>query len=154
LTDGDEAILHSLPSLPGKSITAKIERHAKAFGSGSRMMRAEIDLANPVDPQTGRRMLMPGDYGKVTITLKQFNEIPTVPKSAIQSKGSAHYAMVIGADNTLALRNVEIAVEDGDRVGIASGLEVGERVIASKPGAFQHGQAIDPDALEQMKPKE
>jgi len=62
-----------------------VSRIAKSLNRRSRMMRAEIDLGNPVDKRTGKRILQPGDYGKISITV----EIPPaeVPTAAIEKVG-------------------------------------------------------------------
>ncbi len=142
LSAGDPAVLHSLPARPGVKIDCQITRRAKAFGRNTRMMRAEIDLGNILDPETQRRPLLPGDYGKVTIALRRFEDIPSVPSTAIYTKGDDQYVMVVLADNTLALRNVEIAVSENGLAGISSGLEGGETIVADDPGGLQHGQSV------------
>lgn len=142
LSDGDEALLHSIPSIPGKSQSGTVARHAKAFHQGSRMMRAEIDLENQVSPDTGRRPLMPGDYGKVTLALKKYEDIVSVDKGVIAERNGTSEVMVIDERNELRIRTVKVVVEDGEFVGIASGLNSGDKVVTGDISRFDHGQQV------------
>ena len=99
-------------------------------------MRVEVDLPN------AERKLRPGYYGYVTITLSTLENNPVVPSSALVISGSEKYVFVVEGD-MVKKRVVTVNYEDGNVVGIASGLKQGERVVRSGGGQLSDGQKVD-----------
>ena len=85
-----------------------VSRHAGAFDRGSRMMRAEMDILNPVYSESGRRILKPGDYGKVSIELRQYSQVPSVPVSAVGTDEEGSFVFKVGDD--LVCRRIPVIV--------------------------------------------
>ena len=110
LDDGDGVELHGLAGQVGRRISGDISRHAGAFHRGSRMMRAEIDLENPVDDETDRRAFAPGDYGRVSLTLRKVKG-PAVPLSALVKSNGSRAVMIIDAQNQCRKTNVNVIFE-------------------------------------------
>ena len=80
---GDQAVLHEVKGLPNRRFEGTVSRFAAAFDEGSRKMRAEIDLENPVDEATGKRPLKPGYYGQVNLALSGGQESQSLPAGAV-----------------------------------------------------------------------
>ena len=146
LDPGDQVELNDIHGHAGSSIEAVVSRTSKVLSRGSRMMRGEIDLDNPIDGKTGKQLLRPGDYGKATITLGTFEQSTTVPLSSVGVEGRERYVMVIDASNQVHRRVVDIVFEKtsstGSDVAVSGQIQAGERVVARNPGRFTDGQQL------------
>jgi membrane fusion protein, multidrug efflux system len=86
------------------------------------------------------RVLLPGLYVNVRLTVGTLNKGFRVPQLAVQRDGQGPYVLVVGKDGKVAQNRVEtVAVVDNDWV-ISSGLADGDQVIVSglqkvQPGA-------------------
>jgi membrane fusion protein, multidrug efflux system len=85
-------------------------------------------------------MLWPGQYVDVEVDLAVMPNTATVPTVAIQSGQRAPYVFVAKADQSVEMRNVELAGAEGARTAISSGLNSGERIVVQgqlrlSPGA-------------------
>ena len=147
LNVGDGAILHSVPDAAGETFEGTISRTANAFHEGSRMMRAEIDLDNPADAR-GHRKLKAAGYGKVDLTLAEFEGIATVPRAAVSSSGGNDVVLVLDDDDRCHLQRVEIGVIGVHTLGLLSGVKPGQRVIANNNGEISEGVQLTADAVE------
>ena len=123
-----------------------VTRSAESFHRGSRTMRAEVDYDNRwKDPKTSRRKLMPGDYGRVTITLHKHEQVATVPASALIENYDRIFVMIVEGGKCRRTR-VDVVVTDGERVGIKgqNGASLlGKQVIIADIARFKDGQTID-----------
>jgi len=144
--------LRQLRGLEGKPLG--ISRHAGAFHRGSRMMRSEIDILNPADPSTGQRLLKPGDYGKVAIQLRSFQQVPSVPISAIGSDTDGSFVMRVGEGRICRRIPVHVLISDKEQVGLQAEnidetalsndivLESGDQVVSRGLDRVRHGEPL------------
>ncbi|WP_439498951.1 efflux RND transporter periplasmic adaptor subunit [Bosea sp. (in: a-proteobacteria)] len=84
--------------------------------------------------------LWPGQYVDVEVQADTLIKAVTVPTVAVQVGQKGSYVYVVKADDTVDLRQVKVALADGDRTVIAEGVADGERVVTDgqmrlKPGA-------------------
>jgi RND family efflux transporter MFP subunit len=131
----DTAVLDRVIAVPGKSFHGTVSRFSAGLNPVSRMMRVEVDL----DPEG---VLRPGYYGYMTITLHTHKDTPVVPSSALLVSGDEKYVFVV-KDGVATRRVVTTKYQDGEVVGIASGLNKGERVVRSGGGQLSDGQKVD-----------
>jgi membrane fusion protein, multidrug efflux system len=90
-------------------------------------------VANP------NRVLLPGMYVNVRLTVGTLNKGFRVPQLAVQRDGQGPYVLVVGGDGNVAQKRVEtVAVVDNDWV-ISSGLADGDQVIVSGLQKVQPG---------------
>jgi RND family efflux transporter MFP subunit len=137
---GDRAIFNRITVLPGQQFDGKVARFSRSLDPTSRMMRCEIDLENPVGPD-GKRHLLPGYFGYVTVYLAEYEAAPTIPASALITRGNKTLVFVV-KDNRVHPCDVGIGYQDGTIVGITSGLEPGMVVVASGAGQLREGQEV------------
>jgi RND family efflux transporter MFP subunit len=138
---GQKAVFGSIGGLPGTAFEEKIARYAVALEPESRMMRAEIDLPNPPDPQTGRRKLQPGMFGTVSLVVESLPGTPTVPTSALGTNGKGqHYVMVVESGKCRR-RPVEVVFNDAVTAGL-KGIGTGTLVVAKDVTRLEDGQDV------------
>ena len=131
---GDSAII-SIQSLGKKTMEARVTRTAWALDSSNRSLRTEIDIANT------NRLLRPGMYASVTITLDQRTDVIVLPLTAIIRKDDATYCCVV-KDNKIEIRPIELGLRSGPEVEIVKGLQADEVVVMARGDALTQGQSI------------
>lgn len=100
--------------------------------------------------------LWPGQYVDVEIAADTLKGVTIVPTVAIQTGQKGPYVYVAKADDTVELRQVRLALSDGDRTALSEGAKPGERVVTDgqmrlKTGAKirEHdGKAAPPSSLD------
>ena len=145
--NGDEVTVNRIQGLRGETRTGTIARHSNAFHRNSRMMRAEIDLDNPIAPESRKRALKPGDYAMVKIVLRVFPDIPSVPLSAIGQPDTKPYVLVIDESNTIQQRFVDVVIKKDSIAGISGDVKPGDRVVVKDLERFTSGEKVPSDAL-------
>ncbi len=80
-------------------------------------------VANP------SRLLLPGMFVNVRLTVGTMNKGFRVPQLAVQRDGQGPYVLVVGADGVVAQKRVEIASVVGNDSIVTSGLADGDQVI-------------------------
>jgi RND family efflux transporter MFP subunit len=126
-----------------------------ALWSGGKPLRGRVRELSPVaDPATRtyavRIALVDNDPAAalgMTATARFKRAVPaapTVPLAAIFQQEHKPAVWVIGADETLALRPVEVSNWNDAGATIASGLAVGERIVAAGVHKLVGGQKVRP----------
>ncbi len=77
-----------------------------------------------------RNLLRPGQYARVQAPTGSMTGALLVPQAAVNQQQGAYQVMVVGADNRVQLRTVEVGPRVGTLWVITSALKPGERVVA------------------------
>jgi membrane fusion protein (multidrug efflux system) len=108
-----------------------------------------------VDPSTGAiqmtalfpnpgNMLRPGQYAKVRAVTGEDKAALLVPQPAVSELQGGYEVVVLGGDNKVATRQVQV----GDHVGtmwvITKGLKPGDRVVVEGQGNLRSGTQVQP----------
>ncbi len=89
-------------------------------------------------------VLRPGQYGKVRAIVRMQKGALLVPQPAVTELQGSYQVEVVGKDDKIAIRPVEV----GDRIGtqwiIQGGLKPGDRVVAEGVQAVRPGTQVNP----------
>jgi multidrug efflux system membrane fusion protein len=110
-------------------------------------------LDNQIDTQTGtvrakarfnnaRLQLFPSQFVNVQLQIRTIQNAVVVPVAAVRQSGSGEYVFVLQDDRTVKLRPVVRGQPLGDRVQVASGLQVGEKVITEGADRLRDGARV------------
>jgi multidrug efflux system membrane fusion protein len=110
-------------------------------------------LDNQVDTQTGtvrakarfnntRLALFPSQFVNVQLNVRTIKDAVVVPVAAIRHGATGDYVFVVKDDRTVAVRQVTRGHATVDKVQIATGLEVGERVITEGADRLRDGSRV------------
>lgn len=111
--------------------------------------------AQAIDPETGTftveasfpnpdGFLLPGQFARVRADYTTLKDATVVPRRAITELQGRFRVMVVGADNAVEIREVELGpIKDNDQV-IESGLQPGERVIVEGLQKVRPGMVVEP----------
>lgn len=89
----------------------------------------QFDVVNP----SGQ--LLVGQTGTAVLYQRTLQRVPAVPKAAVLMEAGRPYVFVHVSGERFARRPVEIAVRDGNWVGVKAGLTPGDRVVTR--GAYE-----------------
>jgi multidrug efflux system membrane fusion protein len=150
---------------PSESDLAQIEE-AKAAGPidvdvllpGDTEPRQKGQLTfidNTVDHSTGtitaratignaKFTLLPGQYVRVRLHIKQQADALMVPQTALGSSQLGKYLYVVGKGNTVDQRIVSLGPVNGDQVAIVSGVSEGDKVITGNLQKIGPGMPVSP----------
>lgn len=103
--------------------------------TGTIRLRARINNDNEA--------LYPNAFVNVQLTLTTLENVILVPETAIQNGENGNYVYVVSENNKVAQRPVEVSTSDDMRAVIASGLEVGERVVVDGVDRLRDGASVN-----------
>jgi multidrug efflux system membrane fusion protein len=110
-------------------------------------------LDNSVDPSTGTialkaifdnrdQRLWPGQFVDVVLELGRDERAVVAPEAAVQRGQEGSYVYALDGEARVSYRRVEVARTLGARAVIASGLEVGERVVTDGQIRLKDGATV------------
>lgn len=100
-----------------------------------------------------KRVLLPGYFVRVRVPFTQEKDALLVPDTALGSDQGGRYLLVVGADNIVEQRKVQIGpVDNGLRV-IEAGLKPDDRVVIAGLLRVIPGQKIDPQVTKMDQPQ-
>lgn len=100
-----------------------------------------------------KRVLLPGYFVRVRVPFTQEKDALFVPDTALGSDQGGRYLLVVGADNIVEQRKVQIGpVDNGLRV-IEGGLKPDDRVVIAGLLRVIPGQKIDPQVTKMDQPQ-
>jgi RND family efflux transporter MFP subunit len=133
---GDAAEVHVQAT--GEHFTGKVERFTDSLDPSTRTMQVEIDVPNP------KYHLQPGMYADVRLNANSRDNTLAVPVEAVRHDGDKSSVLVIDSHDRVQLRQVQVGVQNSNRVEILSGLNEGERVLIGNLGSYQPGEKVRP----------
>jgi membrane fusion protein, multidrug efflux system len=92
-------------------------------------------------PNTGN-MLFPNQFVNARLLVDVIHNATIVPTSAVLNGSIGQFVYVVKPDNTVTVRTVKVGPVDGERTSIASGLQVGERVVTDGSDRLKEGAKI------------
>jgi RND family efflux transporter MFP subunit len=124
----------------GRTFTGKVIRFTRSLNADTRTMLTEVDVPNP------DLSLSPGMYADTTIQLQQKNDALMLPMQAVVQDGTSDFVLVLDSNNRVEHRNVTLGIQTANEMEITSGLQEGDRVIASGQSNYQPGDTVTPHA--------
>ncbi len=100
-----------------------------------------------------KRVLLPGYFVRVRVPFTQEKNALLVPDTALGSDQGGRYLLVVGKDNTVEQRRVQIGPTDNGLRVIESGLEPDDRVVIAGLLRVIPGQKIDPQVTKIGQPQ-
>jgi multidrug efflux pump subunit AcrA (membrane-fusion protein) len=129
-----------ITNLNNQAFKGTIVRTAGAVDPGTRTLLAEVDVPNP------GRVLMPGMYAQLRITVERLNAPLVIPSTALLSRSSGPQVIELVPSGpgraTVHYRNVQVARDYGSTMEIVSGLGDGAMVATIGSQILTDGQTV------------
>jgi RND family efflux transporter MFP subunit len=134
----------NVPSL-NRSFPGKVARFSVDVRADTRTMHTEVDVPNP------HHVLLPGLYAEAVLGLDQKADVPAVPVQALNHEANKTTVFVVGADDHLQEREVQLGLQTSSDAEITSGLQQGEQVVVSDRNGLKPGQKVRPQTVAVME---
>ena len=128
--------------------SGKLELIDNQINQATSTIRLKAVLPNP------RRVLWPNEFVNARLHVAVRKGALVVPATAVQRGPNGTFVYVIGADSTVAPRQVEVASTAAETSVIARGLEEGERVVVDGQNQLRAGSRVVVREPGQGKPAE
>jgi RND family efflux transporter MFP subunit len=125
-----------LPQNPGQKFDATLVTTSNAMNATSRSMRVELQADN----SDGK--LFGGAYCKVYFQLPNDPNMVRIPATALMPVNRGTQVAVLGDDNKVMLKSVQIGRDFGDSVEVTAGLGPQDRVIDNPAETLQNGDTV------------
>jgi multidrug efflux system membrane fusion protein len=145
-----------LPQILDAKAAGKVETDILLPGEADARYHGELTfIDNAVDHNTGTIVaratvanpdfsLLPGQYVRVRVHLKQQPNTLMVPQVAVGSNQFGKYVYVLGKDNTVDLRLVSLGSTQGELVAVEKGLTDTDKVIVGNLQKIGPGMPVQP----------
>lgn len=129
-----------IANLNNQGFRGTIVRTAGAVDPNTRTLLAEVDVPNP------ERVLLPGMYAQLRITVQRVNAPLVIPSTALVARASGPQVIEVtptaGGRGIVHLRSVQVARDYGSTLEIVSGLTDGSLVATIGTQIFTDGQTV------------
>jgi len=119
----------------GRQFEGSVTRHPEALDANSLTMLVEVDLPNR------DRLLYPGMYARMRVTVPLAGGTPMVPDDALIFRDNRIYVPVV-RDSHLRLMPVRLGWDNGYDVEVLSGIQPGELVAITVGQAARDGERV------------
>jgi len=133
---GEETYV-TLQEFPGQKFKARVARTADAIDLNTRTLLTEVDVPN----KDGR--LLPGSFGEVHFAVGSNVDKVTVPVNALLFRAQGPQVAVVGPDNKIQLRQINIGKDYGTTLEIVAGVSTGDQVVINPPDSLEGGQQVN-----------
>ncbi|MBV8375729.1 MAG: efflux RND transporter periplasmic adaptor subunit [Verrucomicrobia bacterium] len=121
---------------PGKTFPGEVVRTAGAIDSTSRTLLTEIKVPN----EDGQ--LFPGAYTQVRLSTGGRRQSLLIPANTLLFRSEGTMVGVVGADNKVELKKVQIGKDLGTRLEVIQGLSPDDQVILNPSVSLTSGQTV------------
>lgn len=125
----------TLPEQPGKTFEAVVRSSAGAIASSSGTMLIQLSVDNP-DGQ-----LLPGGYATLRLAASGDSGTLSVPPAALILGRNGPQVAILGAQNTVLLKKVNVVRDMGNVIELA-GIGHEDRIINSPPDGLANGDRV------------
>ncbi len=127
----------TLQEFPGQKFAAIVERTAEAIDPNTRTLLTEVDVPN----KDGR--LLPGSFGEVHFAVGSNVNKVTVPVNTMLFRAQGAQVAVVGLDNKVQLRPINIGRDYGTTLEVLGGVEPTDRIVVNPPDSLEQGQQVN-----------
>ena len=121
-------------------------------------------LGREVDPLTGtiivegrfpnpKSVLRPGQFARVRAEIGTIENALVIPQAAVNDIQGTYQVYVVGSDDTVGVRSVEIGETSGSDWIITKGLKAGESVIVQGSQKVRSGMKVNPKPMKSTPSK-
>ncbi|MEO8726303.1 MAG: efflux RND transporter periplasmic adaptor subunit, partial [Acidobacteriaceae bacterium] len=134
---GQKAYLH-LDEYPAQRFEGTVMRTSNSIDPASRTLLTEVDVPNR------NNKLLPGSFAQVSFDVPVRVERMTVPVNTLLFRPEGPRVAVVGTDNKVSLKAVQIGRDFGNKVEILSGLNASDQIVVNPADSLQDGAEVHP----------
>lgn len=127
----------TLQEFPAQKFMASVARTAESIDPTTRTLLTEVDVPN----KDGR--LLPGSFGEVHFAVGTNVNKVTVPVNAMLFRSEGPQVAVVGPDNKVQLRHINIGRDYGTTLEILGGVSPGDKIVINPSDSLEDGQQVN-----------
>src|SRR6202522_3672835 len=127
----------TLQEFPGQKFAATVARTAESIDPSTRTLLTEVDVPN----KDGR--LLPGSFGEVHFAVGSNVDKVTVPINTMLFRAQGAQVAVVGPDNKVELRPINIGRDYGATLEVLGGVSPTDQVVINPPDSLEDGQQVN-----------
>jgi multidrug efflux system membrane fusion protein len=127
----------TLQEFPGQKFAGTVARTAESIDPVTRTLLTEVDVPN----KDGR--LLPGSLGEVHFAVGTGVNKVTIPVNAMLFRAEGPRVAVIGSDNKVQLRPINIGRDYGATLEILGGVSPTDQVVVNPADSLEDGQQVN-----------
>lgn len=127
----------TLQEFPGETFEATVARTAESIDPATRTLLTEVDVPN----KNGR--LLPGSFGEVHFRVGNNVNKVTVPVNTMLFRAQGAQVAVIGPDNKVQLRTINIGRDYGTTLEILGGVAAADKIVVNPSDSLEDGQQVN-----------
>lgn len=133
---GDDVTANIVASnIPEHAFQGKVTRTSDAIDPRARTLRVEVDIPNQ------EQQLVPGMYVNVNFDIPSAG-LPQVPAAVLVFRSDGPEVAVVDKEDKVSFHKVKIVRDNGNTVDIASGIDVGDRVVLNISNQITDGEKV------------
>ena len=125
--------------LPGRAFQGVVTRTARAIDPLTRTLLTEVQVPNE------DHALLTGSYVQVKMEVERQSPPLLIPPSSLIFNSGGTQVAVVGSDNEVEIRVVEVVGDFGKEIGISSGVTEADRVIVNPGDRMSEGLKVEID---------
>jgi RND family efflux transporter MFP subunit len=125
-----------LPEFPGRDFCGKVVRTAGAVDPTTRTLLTEVDVPNPSNA------LLQGEYAEVHFDTKLSGERLTVPNNALLFRPGGTMVAVVGSNNHVELRKLNIGRDLGTSVEVLGGISPNDALVINPADSLEQDDEV------------
>jgi multidrug efflux system membrane fusion protein len=127
----------TLQEFPGQKFIGTVVRTAEAIDPATRTLMTEVDVPN----KDGH--LLPGSFGEVHFAVGYGVDKVTVPVNAMLFRAQGAQVAVVGSDNKVQLRTINIGRDYGTALEVLGGVSPQEQIVINPADSLENGQQVN-----------
>jgi membrane fusion protein, multidrug efflux system len=127
----------TLQEFPGQKFVATVARTAESIDPATRTLLTEVDVPN----KEGR--LLPGSFGEVHFAVGSNVNKVTIPVNTMLFRSEGPRVAIVGADNKVQLRQINIGRDYGTSLEILGGVEPTDQIVVNPADSLEEGQQVN-----------
>lgn len=126
---------------PGEVFEGRIEKISPVVDLSSRTAMVEIRIPN------SDHRLKPGMFARINILIKEKKDALVIPRDAIIRENSSNYIFVVGDDNKVRRRRIEVGLVENNKFEVIDGLNEGELVVTMGNTRLKEGDIVEVEVV-------
>ncbi len=135
-----------LQEFPGQKFVGTVARTAESIDPATRTLLTEVDVPN----KDGK--LLPGSLGEVHFAVGNNVNKVTIPVNAMLFRSEGPRVAIVGSDNKIQLRPINIGRDYGTTLEILGGVSPSDRIVINPADSLDDGQQVNVEAAPQNQP--
>src|SRR3984885_14024587 len=127
----------TLQEFPGQKFSAAVARTAESIDPTTRTLLTEVDVPN----KDGR--LLPGSFGEVHFAVGSGVNKVTIPVNAMLFRAEGPQVAIVGPDNKVQLRPINIGRDYGTTLEILGGVAPTDQIVVNPADSLENGQQVN-----------